>query len=520
MRLPHGVVSRSSGAHRFTEHVSSGRAGHPITPQGGLLAAFPLAIVLLLLIGLLPTIVPVASATPVWGPAEVDRFIRNQELQPPSPPQVPSPTSYPYVSERPAATYLLQYMRTAAFLSAYQVAIAGADFGGIREGEHLQTIIQTDNTSEAIWVWTRYFELTGDNQYYTNIQNAFTYSLLHPAYNEEGGYLATTGYYRMYNCGWAVRAEQKYRDVYGDTTYKTYSDSCASYIAHHTLTRYGNPFYDYVNPPVLSWALGNLYDAGIHESNQGWKDYATQQAETKVKAWVEAEPALMGNQTWAMSGGATMWGFIRSYLQAHPESTATWIPRYKGYMDTYSDAGDFTNAWNGWYACGHRAVGLALADPYHLGIHMALTDTLITEDGDLDGGVPAKPPDLDTQDQTWVSNYLAWMGLSDVLGPASAVTPIGASRSSVTRVTAAPNPFTESVRLLVDKVQPYDLSATIHDSSGRRVATVTGGASNAGAVPLLWDGRLENGERAPAGVYLASISASGEKAYCRIVLLR
>jgi hypothetical protein len=58
----------------------------------------------------------------------------------------------------------------------------------------------------------------------------------HPAYDEEGGDLAGTGYYRTYNCGWALRAGQKYEDVFSDLTHEAYVDSCANYRPATTST--------------------------------------------------------------------------------------------------------------------------------------------------------------------------------------------------------------------------------------------------------------------------------------------
>jgi len=195
----------------------------------------------------------------------------------------------------------------------------------------------------------------------------------------------------MYNCGWAVTAELKFRQVYGDYTYQAYGDSCGSYIRYNELQRPASGFNRYVNPPVYSWALGNLYNAGIHTANLAWIDAAVTKAGAAVKAWVEEEPTLLSNETWAMSGGATMWGLLNSYFRRYDAQIPAWLQTYKDYMDVFATPGDFTNAWNGWYALGHRAVGEALQDAYHLGVHVVLTDTLIAEDGDGDGGILAQP---------------------------------------------------------------------------------------------------------------------------------
>jgi hypothetical protein len=409
---------------------------------------------------------PRGSATPYWGPQQVEEWLH-------SPHPAGAPQTIPHVPQGTLSTsYADELALEASYLNTWQVHTAGADFGGIIEGEALQTIIQTDNTSEAIWVWSRYYQVTGDNRYHQNILDAFTYSMSHPAYNEEGGSTSTTGYYRMYNCGWAMRAEEKYRDVYHDTTYMTYGDSCASYVKYHTLDHFNSTFYDTLNTHVLAWAIGNLYNAGVHEGRSDWRSAAFAQARDKVKVWVEAAPRTLGNQTWAMAGGATMWGMLNAYFPEVPDSVAPWVTRYKNRMDFFSDPGDFTNAWDGWYAYGHRAVGLALGDPNELAMHIDLTDYLVSQDGDNDGGIPAKPQDGNNADQSWVSNYMVAFGLSDSFGPTSGIaSAIPGANTPVLRIY--PNPVSGAAHLALDLRGNRDgASLTIVDVSGRRVSAI------------------------------------------------
>lgn len=455
-------------------------------------------------------LVSTAQATPFWGEEEVAAFLQRGGSGADG--AAPGLSLPPLTGGERTTSYADEYALIANFQRTWQVTIPGPDFGGIREGEHLPDIIQTDNTSEAIWVWTRYYELTGDNQYYPNIQNAFAYSMTNPAYLEEGGSTPQTGYYRMYNCGWAVRAALKYRDVYGDATYQAYADSCGSYLRDHSLIRYGSPFYDAVNVAVLSWAMGNLYWAGVHEGRPDWINAAVQQSRDRVKVWVDGLPSLLGNETWAMSGGATMWGLLNSYFLAVPDSTQPWLARRKANMDVFSSPGQFTNAWNGWYALGHRATGLALGnDNYHLGVHISLTDYLINEDADSDGGLPARPEDTDQMDQTWVSNYLAFMGLSDGLGPASSV----AERVSSLRLSCGPNPFTGSatVRFQVPDASP--VRVTVHDPAGRQVAVLLQKDLTAGPQVLDWDTKA-----LPAGIYWVAVQSNRGVESRRVVHLR
>jgi hypothetical protein len=461
-----------------------------------------------------------ASATPFWSDADVQDPARWQVPQ--GPVSTLSQELMARMGEEPRSRieYIEMYGLIAQFLSIWQVDTPGPDFGGMREGEHLQTIIQTDNTSESIWVWSRYYELTGDNQYYQNILDAFTYSLNNPAYLEENGSHPIYGYYRMYNCGWAVTAELKFRQVYGDNSYQAYGDSCGSYIRYNELQRPTSGFYRYVNPPVYSWALGNLYNAGVHTANMAWINAAVTKAGASVKTWVEGEPTLLSNETWAMSGGATMWGLLNSYFRRYEAQMPAWLQTYKNYMDTFATSGDFTNAWNGWYALGHRAVGEALQDAYHLGAHVVLTDTLIAEDGDGDGGIPARPEDLDTQDQTWVTNYLAFMGLSPLLPPEADVpdAPI-AQNAGPWRLEAWPNPSRGPLTLAWDSPAPQEARFMIVDSAGRLVAQL-GGGHGVGMASVAWNGCDRSGRQVPAGTYWAVARDEGGSTSRPVVILR
>ncbi|MBD3237924.1 MAG: hypothetical protein GF330_14590 [Candidatus Eisenbacteria bacterium] len=460
-----------------------------------------------------------ASATPYWGPEEVAARSRAREAGE-APPVWKAP-SRPAASAGPLTRdeYFDMFEREAAFLDVWQNHVPGdPEFGGMREGEHLPDIIQTDNTSESIWVWSRYYELTGDNRYYQNIQDAFTYCMNFPAYNEEGGDSETYGYYRMYNCGWAVRAVQKYYDVYGDDTYMAYADSCASYLRHHTLIRPGPGFYGYVNPPVLSWAMGNLYWYGVRQDNAEWRAEAVRQAGEYVKAWVEEEPYLLEDEEWAMSGGATMWGLLASYFVVHPDERDDWLAIYKDDLATWATPGEHQNAWNGWYALGHWTVAEVLDDPYHYTQHQTLTDFLIAEDADLDGGIPTRPEDTDEMDQTWVANYLAYMGCDPFLAPAADAPPIASAPSL--QLSAGPHPAVGDVRLRFALAQPGEVTLAIHDSNGRQVRALAGGWHAAGPHEVVWHGRDDHGRPTTSGAYYAVLGATGDRVSRPVIWLR
>src|SRR5262249_53414350 len=146
---------------------------------------------------------------------------------------------------------------------------------------------------------------------------------------------------------------------------------------------------------------------------------------------------------------------INSWYAENPESLGIWVSSVKDSMDAYAQPlGQFTTAWNGWYALGHTAVWNAiLYDPARLRA-LALADTIAQEDGDPDGGVPARPSDADTMDQTWGTTYLAhhaldpWIRATSV--PPSAgndgTGPSGGARGAIA-IGAAPNPFATETSL-------------------------------------------------------------------------
>jgi len=348
-----------------------------------------------------------AFGTQYWSELEIQK---SEELESPGIKSLSPKTGELFGETSVGYDYLLQYGKVAHFLSTLQVdSIGHPEYGGMREAEHMPEIVETDNTAEAIWIWSHYYELTGDTTYLPNIQKAWQYVMNYPAYNEEGGG-GSHGYYRIYNCGWAMASEMKYRNVFGDTTYKWYGDSCASYTVLNPL----NIYYLNLYGLVQAWAAGNLYLFGVEQNDTTFQNSAINYG-AEIKNWIEINPYRLAYENWAMAGGAAMWGILNSYFPAHPEETKGWLETFAPYLETYVPGGSFQNAWNGWYALGHYAVWEELASPLHKKNHKALTDTLIADDEDGDGGIPANRDEPDDHDQSWVTSYLGFMGINSLL---------------------------------------------------------------------------------------------------------
>ena len=101
----------------------------------------------LLLLSLVMLMVPaLAYSTPYVSSEEYEKLPvieENFELD-----YVPSPMFYSYDA-------LTRLLMGADFIVTMQVSdTTSASYGGMREGEHMLGVIQTDNTSESIWIWS------------------------------------------------------------------------------------------------------------------------------------------------------------------------------------------------------------------------------------------------------------------------------------------------------------------------------------------------------------------------------
>ncbi len=310
-------------------------------------------------------------------------------------------------------SYIHEFFQTAYFLTTLQVSdTTSPNFGGMIEGENATGIIETDNTQEAIWVWSRYTELTGDTVYLKNIRRAWIYAQNFPAWREEG----TTDYYRVWNCGLGLFAENKYREVTGDTFYRWYADSCILYILTHDLPFTGiDTFYRRLHPKVQSFAAGCLYLYAKSMGDSALMDSAVQMA-IRVKNWAEQFPnTRLNDEAWAMSGGTVVWGLCNSIFKDDSITGYNWLNTYIPLMKYYQPTGQWNNSWNIWYARAYDASAkIAQQSDWDL-YHHELTDTLLIQDLDDDGGVPPTMGDPPTGDHSWVSAYMVFMGFENLM---------------------------------------------------------------------------------------------------------
>jgi len=344
-----------------------------------------------------------ASATRLWTEKELKEQTRTGE-----PCWLPHPEIRPFAPRR--FNYLKRVKWLCEFLVRYQVADSSSpNFGGIIEAEHLPDIIETDNTQEAIWVWSRWYQLTGNNDYQENIRRAWIYVRRHPAYQEHEGNPANI-WYAVWNCGLGMWAEALYRQVYQDSSHQPYADSCRDFYLARPLNQ-----ANYLDNFVIAQASGMAYDYARQTNDQELLDSALARG-IRVKNWVEASPRnRLGYQIWAMCGGTAFWGVAKTYGQADTVLGRAWVATYAESLPGFYPTGTWNCSHNIWLAYAYRAAGEISGNQNYKEIHHYLTDTLLMKDTDLDGGIPATWTDPQTQDQTWVSTYLYFMGMDGLI---------------------------------------------------------------------------------------------------------
>ncbi|HEU4724659.1 MAG TPA: T9SS type A sorting domain-containing protein, partial [Candidatus Eisenbacteria bacterium] len=94
------------------------------------------------------------------------------------------------------------------------------------------------------------------------------------------------------------------------------------------------------------------------------------------------------------------------------------------------------------------------------------------------------------------------------------------SESPIAQIRAAsPNPFRAGTALSYTVPRATRLRATVYDASGARVRDLTDVVVS-GPGSIVWDGRTQRGDRAPAGVYFVHVDAGAVRETKKVVLLK
>lgn len=304
--------------------------------------------------------------------------------------------------------HYFEFNQLAGFLQPLQYEFGGSNFGGEREEEigGMYNIVETDNTLEAIWVWSRYHELTGNSQYDDEIQDAWIYAYQWPAW------LEGAGYYSAHNCAWGLTAELKYREVYDDSSHWNYAQNCANYIIDTPLS-----FASTLNVMVTGWCIGNLYLYGEAIGSEEYMRVAVSRG-LEIMDWVEENPAYrLGLESWAMSSGTFVWGICNSTFRDDPDLGRDWLATFGPMVQVYEPSmPSWSNAWNVAYCNAQGGMYDVTGDPIYHENHLWLTNYLLAKDSDGDGGIPASAAGSTDADASWTSAYLAKMGCDRYCG--------------------------------------------------------------------------------------------------------
>ncbi len=281
-------------------------------------------------------------------------------------------------------------------------------YGGMIEAEagDLGGVIQTDNTLEAIWCWSRWRQLTGRTDMDNHVNAAWIYCNNYPAWQEEGG---TDEYYRNHNSAWGLAACEMYEAATADTSYRQYARNCATQIADHPLPLYSTST---INAFVTGWCAGSLYEYALYHNDDELKQVALDEAE-RLYNWIMVNPVTrLALNDWAMSSGTMLWGLSTSLFRERPLLAMNWhfshafdVPEWAHWANL--PGYDWDSSWNVAYANGFFELALATGDPEMQARARRITDGLLSWDLDDDGGIMADTSDPPTEDMSWVSCYLA-----------------------------------------------------------------------------------------------------------------
>lgn len=158
------------------------------------------------------------------------------------------------------------------------------------------------------------------------------------------------------------------------------------------------------------------------------------------------------------------------------------------------------------------------------GVHTVTSGTGIADPdwGDL-FNAPLSPLDTTftfTFDSTGVYPYFCspheLVGMVGTITVQDQVLGTGDLPRIVSRLQAAPNPFTRSVRVNFTLAEGRAGSVDVFDAAGRRVAGIFTGELREGVNEVVWDGRTGSGEPAAAGIYFVRVRTTAQVASTKI----
>jgi hypothetical protein len=371
---------------------------------------------------------PVLAVTP----AGATPFVPRQKLTelPGEPARLPARTSQATANDLAATlARLIEFQKRMQFSTAC-AAGPSCSFGGQIEVETGPgaLIIESDNTQEAIWDFSfaRQRMATGVDD---KIANAFSYLAQFPGTDEWKDDPQAQGpdYYSVYNCGWGLRAVLEYELATGDLGHRAYGEACARHIGLYAQVPAGGGLID---AATSAWAAGGLWAWAQARGDAALRVRAAAIG-AAAKAWLEAAPTRASMRTWATSGGAVFAGVVDSYLREHPEERLAWVERFAGQLGGWVDETQplSLNDWTDWrnaHAAWNMLAQLEAAEVLGPGpgdgarmVGQDIYDRLIAQDTDMDGGIPGSERRPATEDQSWITSFVAYFGLRPLLAMAA-----------------------------------------------------------------------------------------------------
>jgi hypothetical protein len=319
----------------------------------------------------------------------------------------------------------------ATFEQGMQVTAACNDsgpceLGGIREVETGPgaSIVESDNTHQAIFIWSYQHSMDAQQSHPQQITNAFDYLTLNPAWLEwmDGG---GTGpdYYSLYNCGWAFRAVLAYEAATNDMSHHPYATMCQQHVTMYALNV--TKSNDIIDMATAGWSASGLW-LWAHANNDATGEQTAVNIGAAIKTWIDAKPARLSFQSWAVTGGSTFDAVINTYMKAHPDELEPWVtqnaPLLGGWIDETgvanpNDWTDWRNALAGWNMLALFDAANSLtgpdADNYRT-LALEILDKLWTQDGDNDGAIAGSLQRPGTEDESWITAYFTIFGLRQI----------------------------------------------------------------------------------------------------------
>jgi photosystem II stability/assembly factor-like uncharacterized protein len=114
---------------------------------------------------------------------------------------------------------------------------------------------------------------------------------------------------------------------------------------------------------------------------------------------------------------------------------------------------------------------------------------------------------------------LALATVAELAVPDTTSSGIPAAVMPPSTICAFPNPFSTATTVSFTLGRGCDVSVDVFDVKGRRVRALAHGLLAAGRHELVWDGRDEGGDRVSAGIYFARVSAAGNEATAKTIVL-